>query len=386
MKLGFLNINTVSLAHGLIFEKFFEEILFFSENKNDVHLLNTKFFKTNQTDLQHKLLYSQKITATTDPVEVINKSDILLCYEDCKVSSDNLIDISPVLEQIQKFYLSSHVDVNLYGKKFVVLSTLNFGDSKIIEEKINQFGIEYCYCPLFINEDSVLESLEKTELLLLGSIHNSLADQIFKLYSDIKKVRIKTFILPPSSVEIAKLSITALQASKMVIKNTVGDLLISSGLKNEINSIFDVLNTQIVENDNVTKFGLNYGGPNISKEINSLSEFSKTKKVEKNIFEFIDLVNEEHFQFIKHYYLELNKDKSIPFIIESLGYKKYSDNLENSQRLKLCLELLNEGYEVNVIETSSQIIEKLSSLSESYENRLKFFSKDSKVNGFRIEL
>jgi hypothetical protein len=68
-----------------------------------------------------------------------------------------------------------------------------------------------------------------------------------------------------------------------------------------------------------------------------------------------------------------------------ITYKKGTDILEESQQFQLCVDLLNEGYTLNVIEIDS-IAKKLTQLSESYNNRLKFFKPGTNPEGYKITL
>jgi hypothetical protein len=51
----------------------------------------------------------------------------------------------------------------------------------------------------------------------------------------------------------------------------------------------------------------------------------------------------------------------------------------------LCVDLLNEGYTLHVIEIDA-ITNKLQQMSESYNNRLKFFRPGTKPEGYKITL
>ena len=68
-----------------------------------------------------------------------------------------------------------------------------------------------------------------------------------------------------------------------------------------------------------------------------------------------------------------------------LTYKKGVNVMEESQQFQLCIDLLNDGYMLHIIE-SDEITKKLSSLSESYDNRLKFFKQGTTPQGYQINL
>lgn len=80
-----------------------------------------------------------------------------------------------------------------------------------------------------------------------------------------------------------------------------------------------------------------------------------------------------------------NPNKEIPFVMEFITYKKDVDSMDESQQFQLCVDLLNEGYTLHVIERDV-IAKKLSQMSESYDNRLKFFKQGTSPQGYKIKL
>jgi hypothetical protein len=68
-----------------------------------------------------------------------------------------------------------------------------------------------------------------------------------------------------------------------------------------------------------------------------------------------------------------------------ITYKKGTHIVEESQQFKLCVELLNDGYSVNVIEYP-EVSNKLNTLSETYNGRVKFYKPGTKPEGILINL
>ena len=52
---------------------------------------------------------------------------------------------------------------------------------------------------------------------------------------------------------------------------------------------------------------------------------------------------------MKEYFIKRN-DKKLPFCFNHISYKKGTDILTESQQYRLCIDLLNAGYKVYVIE------------------------------------
>jgi hypothetical protein len=99
----------------------------------------------------------------------------------------------------------------------------------------------------------------------------------------------------------------------------------------------------------------------------------------------VDEFNKEHANFLKDHYISLNPDKEVPFVMNYITYKRGTNILEESQQFKLCIDLLDEGYHVNVIEIE-EVTKNLNSLSESYNGRLKFYKRETKPEGYIINL
>jgi hypothetical protein len=83
--------------------------------------------------------------------------------------------------------------------------------------------------------------------------------------------------------------------------------------------------------------------------------------------------------------MKQNPDKSVPFVMNYITYKRGTDILEESQQFKLCLDLLEEGYYVNVIEIEP-VVRQLSELSSQFDNRLKFYKPGTSPEGYVINL
>ena len=75
-----------------------------------------------------------------------------------------------------------------------------------------------------------------------------------------------------------------------------------------------------------------------------------------------------------------NPNKGVPFV-----FKNGLGGLGESPLYTLCIELLNEGYSIHVID-SEEVSTKLLPLSESYDNRLKFFKVGTNPEGIEIKL
>jgi UDP-glucose 6-dehydrogenase len=117
------------------------------------------------------------------------------------------------------------------------------------------------------------------------------------------------------------------------------------------------------------QYGFGYGGINLPRDTKTLTDYLTKYNVDTTLITSVKDSNENHLKFLKEYYISQNPDKTNPFVFDYLWYKKDSDSLVDSQPYKLCIELLEEGYHVNVIDVLS-LSQKLNQISESYDGKL----------------
>lgn len=381
--IGFLGINPKSISFSIHLEKKGINCLFFDEDPDLIHNLNNKIFITEEPDIQMNLIDTIKISACTEVTQVIEKSDFIFSFIDLPSNTDGTIDSSLVFEILKQFYLCSHLDISLYNKNFILSTTLNIGDSKKITENISQFGIKFGYFPNFLKEGEIYKSFINHKSFVLGSNSSELHSEFSNLFSLIENNTNNLILLSLESCEFVKFGISAITASKIAISNMIGDFMNSVGLEKEIPSVMKSISENQNEESKKLFYGLGYGGPHIRQELNSLSEYANNKKVKINLFENIDQSNEEHLEYLKFYFMSLNPNKNVPFIINGLSYKKGVNDIQNSPKYKLCLDFLNEGYNVNIIQ-NNVVNKNLLKLSESYNGKLKFYKSGTNPEGYKI--
>ena len=133
------------------------------------------------------------------------------------------------------------------------------------------------------------------------------------------------------------------------------------------------------------KYGFGFGGPCLPRDNRALGHYANELGMKLNLPLTVDEFNNEHADFIKNFFMKQNPDKTIPFVMNYITYKRGTDILEESQQFKLCLDLLDEGYHVNVFEIE-YVANQLEELSQKYEGRLKFYKPGTTAEGYIINL
>ena len=385
MKLGVIGAGRLGLTFALLCEKAGYDVLVSDVREDYIFNLNQKICFTNEPLIQKMLFESQKLSGTTDNIEVIKHADLIFTFVATPSTLNGNYDTTKVFEVSNQFYTASSLEIPLSNKKFVVGCTTNPGDVQQIQNNLYKFNIQVAYNPEFIAQGEIVQGLEQSDILLIGTKYSELANELIHLYKKIQTTEVNAFVMSTKAAEITKIGINCFLTTKISYANMMGDILMKSDLQSEIDLVLGAIGRDTRVGKKYLKYGFGFGGPCLPRDNRALGHYAENLGMKLNLPLTVDNFNKEHAEFLKNHFISLNPDKSTPFVMDYITYKKGTDILEESQQFQLCIDLLNEGYYVNVIEID-EVAKKLDSLSQSYEGRLKFFIKGTNPEGFKIKL
>jgi nucleotide sugar dehydrogenase len=385
MKIGIIGAGRLGLTFALLCEKNGYEVLVSDVREDYVFNLNQKICITNEPLIQDMLFESTKLSATTDNIEVIKNCDTIFTFVATPSTIEGNYDTSKVFEVSGNFNTASSLEIPLYNKKFIIGCTTNPGDTEQIQQRLNMFNIQVAYNPEFIAQGEIVKGLEQSDIVLIGTEYQDLSNELIQIYNKIQTTPVNAYVMSPKAAEITKIGINCFLTTKISYANMMGDIMTKAGIKGEIDMVLSAIGGDTRVGKKYMKYGFGFGGPCLPRDNRALGHYAKNLGMELNLPLTVDSFNKEHAAFLKDYYINLNPDKSNPFVMNYITYKRGTDILEESQQFQLCIDLLNEGYMVNVIEIDA-ISSKLNYLSESYDGRLKFYKQGTKPEGFIINL
>jgi UDPglucose 6-dehydrogenase len=385
MKLGLIDVNDIGLSFGLLCEKNGYEVLVSNNNEDYVFNLNQKICITNEPLIQSMLFNTTKFSATTSNTDVIKNSDIIFIFSPTPSNIEGNYDTTKVFDIVSIFYSLSSQDVVLYNKKVVICSTTNPGEVEQIQQRLNMFNIKVAYNPFFTNEGEIVKDIENHEMVLIGGEYQELSNDLIQIHTKLKKSLVNVYTMSSKAAELSKIGINSFLSAKISYANMLGEIIIKSGINDEVNMVLNTIGGNSGIGKKHMHYGFGFGGPTINGDNKALKHFAESVEVNTDLMSSINTFNQSHISFIKEHYTQKNPTKEIPFVMNHITYKKGSNIVEESQQFQLCVELLNDGYSVNVIEIS-EVANKLNALSESYDGRLKFYKPGTKPEGILINL
>jgi UDPglucose 6-dehydrogenase len=385
MKIGVIGAGRLGITFALLCEKAGYEVIVSDKRDDYVYNLNHGICDTNEPLIQKMLFEVNNFSATTSNVEIIENSDIIFTFVATPSTTDGSYDTSAVFEVANDFFESSKLDIPVFNKKFIIGCTTNPGDVDQIQNKLSMFSIQVAYNPEFIAQGEIVKGLEQSDIVLIGTEYQELSNELIQIYNRIQTTPVHAHVMSPKAAEITKIGINCFLTTKISYANMMGDILTKSNLGNEIDSVLNAVGGDSRVGKKYMKYGFGFGGPCLPRDNRALGHYANELGLKLNLPLTVDEFNKEHAEFIKNFFIGQNPDKAIPFVMNYVTYKRGTDILEESQQFKLCLDLLEEGYYVNVIEIEP-VIKQLSDLSEQFNNRLKFYKPGTSPEGFVINL
>jgi UDP-N-acetyl-D-glucosamine dehydrogenase len=385
MKIGIYGINHITISFGLILIKSGFNVLFFDKNEEILMNLKSKMSTYKDPQIQKTLYEVDNINCENDETNFIDWSDIIFTSPILELNSQNEYDTSELFNVAEGFFNLSKSDKYPANKKFVIFSNSNPGVIDQIQSKLNIFSIQVGYIPLSPSMEDTINSIKHKSTLVIGTHYNELFEELSDIFIKITNQSINIFKLTPLIAEFYKILTNVYLGMKINFANYVGQILLKKGEEENIDILLRTLSSGLEMNNNYFNFGFGFGGNKIPSDISVITKYCDNNNIDIELLNYIDNINKNHSKFLKEYYISKNNDIFIPFIIEDISYKRNSNRLINSQRLKLCTDLLDLGYSVNV-KTNTDIGDDLISLSKNHGGRLKFFRESTSPNGYKINI
>ena len=346
--------------------------------------LNNRRIETNEPEVEYLLKEAKNFKATTDNKEVIEECDIIFTLVATPSLEDGSYDISSVAAVVDEL---EKVD-GINGKSFIVGCTTNPGDCKRWEERLSDCGVDVYYNPEFIAQGSIVKDLINADMVLIGGEghHRSELEQI---YYGIQGPRKKPSIhfMSITAAELVKLAVNCYLTTKISYANMVGEVMISSGMEDEVDNVLGAIGADSRVGSKYLKYGYGFGGPCLPRDNRAFAAFANKLGMKYNLGETTDNFNNEHSKFLKDYFIKQNKD-NIPFCFDYISYKKGTDILTESQQYRLCLDLLDSGCKVYVIEQQCIVEQIYDKLYDQYPSQITFLYDEEHLpqHVFRIKL
>jgi len=374
MKIGVIGAGRLGICFALLCEQAGYDVLVSDVRDSYVKNLQRKFISTNEPEVAKLLSTSPRLSATTSNTKVIRECDIIYTLVATPSKRDGSYDVSAVWDVVQDIKKVKKVE----GKSFVVGCTTNPGDCEQFQDALKDSKVDVFYNPEFIAQGTIIKDLRTADMVLIGGKRNETYDQLCEIYNRIQETPPKISIMSTTAAELVKLAVNCFLTTKISYANMVGQVMALSGMEDEIPVVLGAIGDDSRVGRKYLNFGFGFGGPCLPRDNRAFAAYAKQLGLDYNLGQTTDNFNDEHASFLKEYFVYRNLD-NLPFYFDYVSYKKGTDILTESQQYRLCVDLLDDGYEV-YINDNDAIMDMISNdLSEKYPDTVKFGEPDDDV-------
>lgn len=381
-KITVIGIGKLGLPFALLCERGGYSVLGCDKRKDYVVELKSGEFKSSEPKVEELLQSSENFEVTTDISKAIAFSDILFIFVPTPSLNGGEYDHQYVDEVV--IGLEKH-DGNIAGKTLVINCTVMPKYCKSIQDKLSKYEVNVIYNPEFIQQGDVVNGLEKADFVLMGCDKTLDITDLVEVYKAIMKVPVNIRALSLTGAEIAKIGLNCFLTLKIAYANIIGEIAINSGEEENVSEILAAIGSDSRIGGKFLGYGFPASGICLPRDARALRQYMLTVGIEKYFISALINENDRHLQYLKDYFIQNNPDKENPFIFNQLTYKKGVDILTESGHYKLCKELLDAGYKVNIFESDVVVDAVLPELSK-YGNRVAYGNKNGTVSKYPVRL
>jgi len=370
MNLGIIGVGKLGLVYALVFEKQGLDVFASSYKQEYVKELQQKTTTTVEPGVAELLAESKNITFTIDNHQVIDQCDMIYVMVATPSTPEGDYDVTALDEVVDDFRVHPG---SVAGKTLIVGSTVNPGDCERYQAELDKLGVDVVYCPTFAAQGTVVNDVQNPIGILFGTDRPNAALRCRELFDYITPKDTLSISVHATTGEILKLASNCYSTLRISYFNQVGQMLIKSGVADDLDAANRYLNTIDRRRGNL-RFGFGFGGPCYPRDNRSFNHFARRLGSEYVFGEVVDRFNRDHSDFITNWLLEDNQD-NLPFFFDYISYKPGVTITEESQQLAVCRQLLDNGARV-CIQTGDFILESTQQdLNSKYHNQVSFVDR-----------
>jgi nucleotide sugar dehydrogenase len=351
MNIGVLGIGRLGLCLTLLLEKGGNKLLCYDVNSILLESIKNKTLKSEEPFVEELLLKSKNIIITNIINQVFDQDIIFIV-----VATPSLEDGSYNHSSLDNIFNS----YKLYAKEhnitknttFIVCSTVMPKYCDQIQKSFDDENIkvEINYNPEFIAQGSIIKNMANPDMVLIGEHSVASGDHIENVYKTFLENKPKFCRMSPLEAEITKISLNCFLTTKITFANRIGDMVHKLGYNPR--KVLQCIGSDSRVGSKYFSWGHGFGGPCFPRDNRALTVFSNSVEITNDIGIQTDLSNKKHLDYLTNY-IKNTVSKETQLYFSYLTYKDNSIILEESQQLKLAINLLEAGYTIYVNERES---------------------------------
>lgn len=347
-KVTVIGIGRLGLSFALLLDSKGYDVCGCDVNEPYIESLKNKTFNSDEPQI-NELLSNSKMYFTTNYAEAFNHSPIIFIFVPTPSKEGGEYDhkyIEQVVDEIEK--------QKVIFKTIIISCTVMPGYCESIKQRLSILHIRIVYNPFFIAQGSILDNLKNSDIVLLGGDNKRIPSFMHDIHKGIIDKEPNFKYLSLTGAEIAKMAINCFLTMKIAYGNMIGEIAINSK-ELGVGDILQVIGSDSRIGNKYLTYGFPAGGVCFPRDQKALGVHANKVGINTTFTSDIDTENKRHSKYLKEYWMKYNPNKDVPFLFTYLGYKEGVYILTESYQFKLCMDLLNEGYNVIILQDTSKM-------------------------------
>ncbi|MBF0103797.1 MAG: UDP-glucose/GDP-mannose dehydrogenase family protein [Deltaproteobacteria bacterium] len=351
MKICIIGTGYVGLVTGACFAQAGNTVYCVDNNKDKVELLKKGYvpiYEPGLEDLIYRATQKGHLHFTTELAEGINQADVSFIAVGTPQDTDGSADLKYVHQVCKEICAVAQKQVIIATKSTVPVGT---GDQI---EKIFKEGLKHPYCvfsnPEFLKEGDAVNDFMKPDRIVIGTNDDSIKPLIEKLYAPFTHQKRRLVFMKRRSAEITKYAANAMLALRISFMNEVANFCDAVGA--DVNDVRAGMGTDPRIGPAFLYPGLGYGGSCFPKDVKALIRVAEDADTPFETLKACDSVNSKQvlkfFKKICASFGSRERLKGKKMALWGLAFKAKTDDIRESQALKLADHLVDSGVELHV--------------------------------------
>lgn len=346
--IGVVGVGKLGICTALVLEKAGYTVHCNDRSNELLKAIETKTLTSVEPGVTEVLLQSKKLHIEYD-MNTIYTLPVIFVVVATPSLPDGSYDHTAVEQVVEKLIELNEATPTTDFKVLVISCTTMPKYCDTVQERLAKYNYHVCYNPEFIAQGTIIHGFTHPDMVLIGHGNDEACDILKTVYKKFLKNDPPYHCMSRTEAELTKISLNCFLTTKIAFANSIGNIVKKAG--GNPSTVLAAIGSDTRVGKKFLGWGYGFGGPCLPRDNRALNHFADTLNVKNVIGEVVDTCNKEHIQYLKSFVVEKNVD-NLPYLFDSVVYKKNTLILEESQKLALAKLLAESGYSVTIVEQS----------------------------------
>ncbi len=357
MKIGIIGLGFVGLSYAVVFASKGYNVVGVDIDVKKVSMISNRvspFYEDGMKELLETTI-GKTFTATTN-YDSLRDADLVFVTVNAPTREDGSQDLLQLESAIREL---AWVFCNAAHRPIIVIKTTVLpGTTRRMAKLFSELSgkkvpeeMGFAFSPEFLREGCAIRDVLNPSRVIIGALDEDTAESLTKFFREFY-IKVGSnppiLVMSPEEAELVKYASNAFLAMRISFANSIADVCEEiPGC--DVGRVLEAVGLDPRIGKEYLKPGLGYGGSCLPKDLKALIRFTEDLRLSPILFKAVQRINEDRIEkVIKILERELGDLRGKKVAVLGLAFKPGTDDIRDSQALKLVLKLLNKGARVYV--------------------------------------